>query len=67
MRDLNKLYWPYKVVLPKVKTYVTDIDPREEWGIKQFTKRNFKAIGFNPVTFHFRNEVDAVYFSLRWK
>jgi hypothetical protein len=56
----------YKVVLRKVKDWVTDEDPRATWCAKTFRKNSWKSSGWLAVTFEFTREKDAVYFALMW-
>lgn len=57
----------FKVVLPKVKDWVTDEDPRVTWCEKMFRRNSWKASGWLAVTFEFTQERDAVLFALKWR
>jgi len=65
-RVLNKKYWPHQVEMPKLKHWVTDRDPREQWCYDNLKSRNWQSYGWNPVTFAFKRGVDATWFSLVW-
>ncbi len=66
MRVLKKSIWPYQVKL-NPKTDRDDdhwFDPREAWLEEKMSKDQFYVIA--PNTFCFKNQQDAVMFSLRW-
>ena len=68
MRELKRELWPYKVVLRK-NGESGDVTKKEIWlGTQLGTYRGRWKILFRPneIHFYFRNESDAVMFSLRW-
>jgi hypothetical protein len=66
MRVLNRRYWPHQITCDKVVKYITDRDPRERWCYDNFKSRDWHCLGYNPKTFAFKRQEDAVLFSLRW-
>lgn len=56
----------YKVTVPKIVWFASDIDPREVWCKENFKGYRWKRTGWSPITFSFRYEKDAVLFALRW-
>ncbi len=66
MRVLKKSIWPYQVKLSP-KTEKDDngwFDPREEWLASNMNKDRFYVLG--PNNYAFKDERDAVMFSLKW-
>lgn len=66
MRVLNKKYWPYQITLDKRVRYITDSDPRERWCYENFKSANWNCLGYDPKTFAFKRQEDAVLFALKW-
>ena len=67
MRVLKKELWPYKVAVKSDNT--KDITPVELWlGNKfgTFKGRWNVVYQYNRTDFYFRDQGDAVVFSLRW-
>jgi hypothetical protein len=58
MRILNKKYWPHHVTLGPVK-----IEQAERWCYENFQSRDWRNVG---TYFAFKQEQDAMLFTLRW-
>jgi hypothetical protein len=55
--------------VPKYLRYITDnegLDPRTAWCREHFDDKDWRRRGWSPVTYHFRNEGDALMFALAW-
>ena len=56
--------------LPQWRKYITDdpekMDPRVLWCRENLKSNQWKYDGWNPVIFSFKNQSDAVMFTLRW-
>lgn len=65
MRELKKELWPYKVMLDKPDS-VTEIEVWLGSQLGTFKGRWNVVYQHNKTYFYFRNQADAVIFSLRW-
>lgn len=68
MRRLKKELWPYKVKVND-KEFTTDITEMEIWLGEQlgtFKGRWNVVYQYNRTDFYFREQEDAMIFSLRW-
>lgn len=61
MRILKKTIWPHQVILKSVEG---DTDQRIEWLKERMPLDNYYILG--PNRYAFKNQQDAVIFSLRW-
>jgi len=61
MRVLKKTIWPYQI---KIKRDLKGFDPRVEWLEEKIPEGRWYIIA--PHTFCFKNEKDALMFSLKW-
>ncbi len=61
MRVLKKTIWPYQI---KIKRDLEGFDPRVEWLEEKVPRDRWYVI--SPYTFCFKNEKDAIMFSMRW-
>ena len=59
-----------ELALPTWRKYITDdpdkMDPRVLWCRENLKSNQWKYDGWNPVIFSFKNQADAVMFTLRW-
>ncbi len=62
MRVLKKTIWPHQVHCQPIPLY--QHDPRIEWLEEKLPKERWYVVA--PHTFCFKDQKDAVMFSLRW-
>jgi len=64
MRVLNKKYWPYHVAVKETHRSVFEkSDEAERWCYTKFKSGNWRNVG---NYFAFKQQQDAVMFTLRW-
>lgn len=65
MRILNKKYWPHHIVTRKDNSsiYIAELDEMEQWCYQNFKSADWRNL---RNYFAFKNEEDAMIFSLRW-
>lgn len=59
-----------ELALPTWRKYITDdpekMDPRVRWCRENLKSNQWRYDGWNPVIFSFKNQADAVMFTLKW-